>query len=64
AFIHSSMTRVVQTAMEIIANLASGSTLRQLRNDLIRLTNFEPFDIITVRATIADTISAAGKYEV
>jgi alkylation response protein AidB-like acyl-CoA dehydrogenase len=64
AFIHSSMTRVVQTAVEIIANLASGSTLRQLRNDLIRLTNFEPFDIITVRATIADTISAAGKYEV
>jgi alkylation response protein AidB-like acyl-CoA dehydrogenase len=64
AFIHSSMTRVVQTAMEIIANLASGSTLRQLRNDLLRLTNFEPFDIITVRASIADTISAAGKYEV
>lgn len=64
AFIHSSMTRVMQTAMEIIANLASGSTLRQLRNDLIRLTNFEPFDIITARATIADTISAAGKYEV
>ena len=64
AFIHSSMTRVVQTAMEIITNLASGSTLRQLRNDLIRLTNFEQCDIITVRATIADTVSAAGKYEV
>ena len=64
AFIHSSMTRVVQTAMEIIANLASGSALRQLRNDLIRLTSFEQFNIITARATIAETISAAGKYEV
>lgn len=64
AFIHSSMARVVQTAMEIITNLASGSTLRQLRNDLIRLTSFEQCDIITVRATIADTVSAAGKYEV
>jgi len=64
AFIHSSMTRVVQTAMEIVANLASGSALQQLRNDLIRLTSFEPMDIITARATIADTISAAGKYEV
>jgi len=64
AFIHSSMTRVMQTAMEIIANLASGSTLQQMRDELFRLTSFEPIDIITTRATIATTISAVGKYEV
>lgn len=64
AFIYSSMGKVVETATELIANLESGSPLRQLCDDLRRLASFAPIDLIAVRATIAGTISAAGKYEV
>ena len=64
AFIHTSIVKVINTAMEIIAHTATGSALEELRSHLVKLTQYTPTDTIAVRDKIAGAITAAGKYVV
>lgn len=62
AFIYTSVDKISLAANEIAANIASGSALVQIQENLDKLTQFTPIDIITIRSKIAGSISAAGKY--
>lgn len=62
AFIYTAVEKVLLSAREITANIASGSALVQMQANLDKLTQYTPLDIITIRSKIAGSISAAGKY--
>ncbi len=64
AFIYTSVEKLVLSANEIAANVASGSALVEIQENLDKLTQYVPIDIITIRSKIAGSISAAGKYVV
>lgn len=64
AFIYTSVEKLLLSAKEITANIASGSALVQMQGNLDKLTQHAPIDIITIRSKIAGSISAAGKYVV
>jgi alkylation response protein AidB-like acyl-CoA dehydrogenase len=63
-FGYTSIQKLVVTAKEICAALASGDDLAAMLADVAKLTEHMPIDIIALRREIAAQISAAGKYVV
>ncbi|MFH0729577.1 MAG: acyl-CoA dehydrogenase family protein [Pseudomonadota bacterium] len=62
AFIYSTIEKLGIAAAEVLAAVAAGNELKQLRTDLAKLMRYAPVDVIAINREIAAEISAAGKY--
>jgi alkylation response protein AidB-like acyl-CoA dehydrogenase len=62
AFIYSTIEKLGMASAEVLAAVAVGNELKQLRSDLATLMQYAPIDGIALNREIASEISAVGKY--
>jgi len=63
-YLATAMEKIESAAKTVIATCAEGDMLRSQLAILRRLCKYEPFNVVSLRRTIAQRVIEAGKYQV